>query len=194
MFKHFLLAFIPIFVAVDAIGILPIYISFTQNLNKDERKKILSQSLITALGLAVSFILLGKIVFKMLGITISDFMIAGGIILFCIAVSDLLLPGKRRRMPIEELGVVPIGTPLIVGPAVLTTSLMLIDQYGILITIIAVILNLVIVGLTFNYSDILVKMIGKSGARALSKIMALLLAAIAVMMVRKGFFILFNII
>jgi len=190
--KNFLLAFIPIFVAVDVVGILPIFVSFTQNLSKEERRKIITQSLLTALGLALGFIFLGKIVFRLLSITISDFMIAGGIILFCIAVIDLLTSEKRRRMPKEELGVVPIGTPLIVGPAVLTTSLMLIDQYGILVTMTSVVINLIIVGLVFNFSNILVKIFGKAGSRALSKIMALLLAAIAVMMVRKGFFILFN--
>lgn len=189
MIKSFLLAFIPLFVAVDAIGILPIFISFTRNLNKKERRKLILQSLLTAFGLAIGFIFLGKIIFKFLGITLSDFMIAGGIILFCIAVIDLLIPGKKRRVPAEELGIVPIGTPLVVGPAVLTTSLMLIDQYGISITVIAVIVNLLIVGIIFYFSDIFLKVLGQSGTRALSKIMALLLAAIAVMMVRKGLFI-----
>ena len=89
-------------------------------------------------------------------------------------------------MPTEELGVVPLGTPLIVGPAVLTTCLIIIDQYGIMPTIMSVVLNVLFAAVLFIFSDNVIKIIGKSGATALSKVMALLLAAIAIMMVRKG--------
>jgi multiple antibiotic resistance protein len=116
-------------------------------------------------------------------------MIAGGGILFCIAIMDLLVPtDKKRRMPSEDLGVVPLGTPLIVGPAVLTTSLLLIDQYGLYPTLVAVLLNIIIAGVVFSCSGRIIRAIGKSGSRALSKVMALLLAAIAVKMVRMGVF------
>ncbi len=186
MFQNLLLAFIPLFVAVDVIGILPIFVGFTEQLKKKQKQKIVVQSLMTALCVALGFILLGKAVFRFLGIGMSDFMIAGGSILFCIAVQDLVTAQKHRRVPEEDLGVVPIGTPLIVGPAVLTTSLMLIDQYGIRVTALAILLNLTVVGIAFFYSDILLRFLGRAGARALSKIMALLLAAIAVMMIRKG--------
>jgi len=135
---------------------------------------------------AFVFILVGKSLFSLLGITIGDFMVAGGLVLFCIAIIDLVVPGKRRRMPTEELGVVPLGTPLIVGPAVLTTCLIIIDQYGIMPTIMSVVLNVLFAAVLFIFSDNVIKIIGKSGATALSKVMALLLAAIAIMMVRKG--------
>lgn len=186
MGNAYILTFIPIFVAVDPIGILPIYISLTSDLDKSRRRKIVFQSLLTAMLVALGFIVLGKATFKILGITMSDFMIAGGIILFCVAIIDLLIPGKQRRIPEEGIGVVPIGTPLIVGPAVLTTCLMLIDQFGIGPTILAVILNLIITGIIFYWSDLLMRLFGKSGTHALSKIMALLLASIAIMMIRKG--------
>jgi multiple antibiotic resistance protein len=118
MMKTWLLAFIPIFVAVDAIGILPIFISLTSGLKKKDKTRIVVQSVITALCLAVSFIFLGTAVFKFLNITIADFMIAGGAILFCIAIRDILVQGKVNKLPLKELGAVPIGTPLLVGPAV----------------------------------------------------------------------------
>lgn len=189
MFEDTLLAFIPVFVAIDAIGSLPIFVSLTDGMDDQVKRKTIIQSLWTAMGLAVGFIFLGKIIFSMLGITFGDFMIAGGGILFCIAIMDLLVPtDKKRRMPSEDLGVVPLGTPLIVGPAVLTTSLLLIDQYGLYPTLVAVLLNIIIAGVVFSCSGRIIRTIGKSGSRALSKVMALLLAAIAVKMVRMGVF------
>lgn len=186
MLKNIFLAFIPIFVAVDALGILPIFVTLTQGVKKHEKTKIIIQSVITAICLALFFIFLGRIIFGLLSITVGDFMVAGGIILFCIGIMDIVNPGKRRRLPSRELGAVPLGTPLIVGPAVLTTSLIILDEYGVYATIISVLGNVILAGLIFYSSRILIKVLGESGAKALSKVMSLLLAAIAVMMVRKG--------
>jgi multiple antibiotic resistance protein len=184
--KDILLSLIPLFVAVDAIGVLPIFVSLTEGLTKGEKGKIIVQSMFTASVLAIGFIFLGQLVFRLLGITIGDFMVAGGALLFCIAIIDLVNPGKDRRMPAKDLGAVPIGTPLIVGPAVLTTSLLIISEYGLLATVISVIVNILVAGLIFSWSYGLIKVLGEAGTKALSKIMSLLLAAIAVMLIRKG--------
>jgi multiple antibiotic resistance protein len=184
--RNILLAFIPIFVTVDAIGVLPIFVSLTEGLPKSEKAKIIMQSMLTALFLAIGFIFLGKAVFKALGITMGDFMIAGGAILFCIAIIDIANPVKARRIPNEHLGAVPLGTPLIVGPAVLTTSLLVISEYGLSAAIVSVMLNIALAGIMFSVSSILIKALGEAGSKALSKIMSLLLAAIAVMLIRKG--------
>jgi multiple antibiotic resistance protein len=184
--KAILLSLIPLFVAVDAIGVLPIYVSLTESLNKQEKNKIIVQSMVTAFLLAVGFILIGKLIFKLLGITIGDFMVAGGALLFCIAITDIMNPAKERRMASKDLGAVPIGTPLIVGPAVLTTSLLIISEYGLLPTVVSVIGNILFAGLVFSGSFWLIKGLGEAGTKALSKIMSLLLAAIAVMLMRKG--------
>jgi multiple antibiotic resistance protein len=175
-----------LFVAVDAIGLLPIFVSLTEGLSKSEKNKIIVQSMLTAFLLAVSFILVGKVVFRLLGITIGDFMIAGGALLFCIAIMDIINHTKQRRLPEANLGAVPIGTPLIVGPAVLATSLVIMPQYGLLPTIISVIANILFAGLIFGGSLGLIRVLGEAGTKALSKIMSLLLAAIAVMLMRKG--------
>ncbi|MEW6536410.1 MAG: MarC family protein [Candidatus Auribacterota bacterium] len=188
MIKNILLAFIPLFVAVDAIGVLPMFVSLTQGLNQQEKRTVIIQSMITALCLAFGFIFLGKAVFKFLGITIGDFMIAGGSVLFCIAIIDILNPEKKRRLPSKDMGAVPLGTPLIVGPAVLTTSLAIIAEYGTAATLISVLLNVLLAGLIFFFSRLLIRALGEAGTKALSKVMALLLAAIAVMMIRKGIF------
>lgn len=184
--KEILLAFIPVFVAVDAIGVLPIFISLTHGVKKNEVRKVVSQSMFTAVFLAVGFIFLGKAVFKFLGISIGDFMVAGGVILFSIGIIDILNPDKHRRIPVTQLGAVPLGTPLIVGPAVLTTSLIILGEYGLYPTLISVIVNIFLAGLIFSLSDTLIKFVGVAGSRALSKVTSLLLAAIAVMMIRKG--------
>jgi multiple antibiotic resistance protein len=186
MLKNILLAFIPVFVAVDAVGVLPIFISLTEGLKQREKSKIILESMLTALGLAIGFIFLGRAVFKLLSVTVSDFMIAGGAILFCLAMIDIINPVKKRRIPSRELGIVPLGTPLIVGPAVLTTSMIIVPHYGIGPTLISVIANVLIAGLVFRLSTVLIKLLGEAGTKALSKITSLLLAAIGVMMIRKG--------
>ena len=186
MVRNILLSFIPIFVAVDAVGVLPIFVSLTEAIEPREKTKIIIQSMLTALCLAVGFIFLGQAVFKVLGITIGDFMIAGGAILFSLAITDIINPVKKRRIPSRELGAVPLGTPLIVGPAVLTTSLVIISQYGLFATLISVLVNILLAGIIFSLSSVLIKVLGEAGSKALSKITSLLLAAIAVMMVRKG--------
>ena len=184
--RDFVLAFIPILVAVDAVGVLPIYISLTEGLTERQRVKVIGQSVVTATALAVGFVFAGRALLAVLGIEVGDFMIAGGCVLFAIAILDILTAEKSRRLPGEALGVVPLGTPLIAGPAVLTTSLILVDQYGLLATLTSVVANVMIAGGVFSLSRFLIRVLGEPGTRALSKVTSLFLAAIAVMMVRKG--------
>lgn len=186
MFNDILLVFIPMFFTVDPIGILPIFASLTQGLSSQEKRGIILQSLITASLVAIGFIFLGKVIFHFLGITMGDFMVAGGVILFCLAMIDLTAQAKTRRGAVSELGAVTIGTPLVVGPAVLTISLMLVSVHGLAVTLIALFLNIALVGIVFTCSDTLMRLFGAAGSRALSKVMMLLLAAIGVMMVRRG--------
>ena len=194
MLKNIGLALIPLFVAVDAVGVLPIFVSFTEGVKKrGEKLRIITESVITATLLTVTFIFIGVAVFKFLKITVGDFMVAGGSVLFCLAITDIMNPVKKRQMPAGEMGAVPLGTPLIAGPAVLTTSLMCLGEYGTVVTLIAVIINVLLAGVIFACSGILIRILGTPGTRALSKIMSLLLAAIAVMMVRKGVYLMLNI-
>lgn len=183
--KSLLLSFIPIFVAVDAFGVLPIFLSLTDGMKPHERRNVLRQSLITAFAIAVAFVFLGKAIFLVLGITVQDFMIAGGMVLFILSVVDLLFPTKQRRSP-STVGVVPLGMPLIVGPAVLTTALISINSYGILVTLFSIVVNILLAGIIFAFSHLLMKVLGKAGSKAISKVFSLFLAAIGVMMVRKG--------
>ena len=187
--EPYLLTFIALFVAVDAIGNIPIFISFIEGASKKQRNKIVADTVSTATALAIIFMLVGKVILRFIGVTIPDFQIAGGMLLFFIA-SRLLLPASSKGLTGEsherDLGVFPLGTPLITGPAVLTTTLIMVDSYGMVATFVALLANMAIVWLTLAKADILLKWMGPGGLRALSKIMYILLAAIGVMMVRRG--------
>jgi len=114
-------------------------------------------------------------------------MVAGGVLLFIIATLDMTTGTKFARR-VETLGAVPLGVPLIVGPAVLTTSLMLVDVHGLTATLAAVVLNLLLaVGILLS-ADFWNRILGQTGSQAISKVASLILAAIAVMMIRRGIF------
>ena len=189
LFKPYILSFIPLFVAVDAIGNIPFYLSLVENSSKAQRNKIVLDAVTTAGAVAVIFMIVGKWIFAVLGITIPDFQIAGGALLFVIAVR-LLMPGAQKstltNAHAKDMGVFPLGTPLITGPAVLTTTLMMMNSFGAVPTLVALILNMVFVWFTLVKADVIIKFIGSSGIQAFSKIIYILLAAIAVMMVRHG--------
>ena len=188
-FRTFWLCFVPLFIAVDAIGVLPIFISLTEGIDEKKRRTIVVMSVITAMIVGLLFLFIGEVVLRLLGITVADFMIAGGIVLFLISVSDLVTVEKPlRTAQVESMGPVPIGVPLIVGPAVLTTIMLLVREYGFLPTSVAVLTNVLIAGIVFLLSGYIIRIIGNSGSKIFSKIASLFLAAIAVMMVRKGIF------
>jgi multiple antibiotic resistance protein len=132
---------------------------------------------------------IGKSILGFLGITIADFQIAGGALLFIIAVR-LLLPGVEKSLLFsnhdKQAGVFPLGTPLITGPAVLTTILMMLDAHGVMPTFVSLLVNMLIAWITLVQADRIMKLFGSGGTRAFSKIMYILLAAIGVMMVRRG--------
>ena len=185
--RSFWLCFVPLFVAVDAIGVLPMFMSLTEGLELPALRRVIYQSVVTATVVGVSFLVVGKAILELLGITVGDFMVAGGSLLFVISVSDLLRAEKvQRRVDPEGLGAVPLGVPLITGPAVLTTSILLLNEHGIVVTAAALVPNVLIAGIVFYFAEAINRGLGNAGAKTASKIASLLLAAIAVMMVRKG--------
>ena len=185
--ESFWLCFVPLLVAVDAIGTLPIYLSLTQDCSRAEHRAILIESMFTALGVAVGFLYFGQWVFQLLGITVADFMVAGGLLLLAFAATDLLTLEKiRRKADAESVGAVPIGVPLTVGPAVLTTTILLANQHGKIPTVLALLSNIALAGAVFWFGKGINQLLGRPGIRTLSKIASLILAAIGVMMVRLG--------
>ncbi len=186
--RPYILAFIPIFVAVDIIGTIPLFLSLVEKVNKKDRSKVIFDALATATSVAILFMVGGKLVLHLLGISIPDFQIAGGALLFIISVR-LLMPGASKgglAAGDRDIGVFPLGTPLITGPAVLATTLIMLDSFGIMPTFVALVLNMIIAWFVLVKSHSIISVIGPSGTHAFSKIMYILLAAIGVMMIRRG--------
>src|SRR5581483_12208829 len=121
--------------------------------------------------------------------TVGDFLIAGGLVLLVLAVTDLVAGGGHEGRGIAghpDLGVVPIGTPLLAGPATLTTLVVLADRYGGVVTALSLLANLLIAWRLFAGAEALTRRFGQNGLRAASKVVSLLLAAIAVRFIREG--------
>lgn len=184
MLHDYFLAFVPIFVAVDALGILPVYMGLTDGMKSQAKQKLVRHSTVTALGVAICFLFVGKLIFLWLGITINDFLVAGGAILFIISMRDLL--SFNKALPAGDVGVVPLAVPIIVGPGVLTGSLILVDSVGVAPTLFSLVVNILLCGVALYFSDRLSKVLGPVGSQTLSKISNLLLAAIGVMLMRRG--------
>ncbi len=189
-FLHkFMLCFVPLFAAVDAAGLLPLYLALTDGLSPTVKFRVLRQMLLTAILVVVAFVFIGRMILDFLGVTISDFMVAGGTMLFIVAMGDLFVVDKGRpHVDTESLGAVPLGVPLTVVPAVLTTVLLLANAYGRLPALTAAVVNVVLAAIAFSWAANIEKLLGRNGVRALSKIASLFIGAIAVMMVRKGVF------
>lgn len=185
-FDDFLLSFIPLFVAIDIIGTAPIYLALTEQFEKKEKRRLVVQAVITAFVLAVIFIATGKVILDFMGITLNDFRIGGGLVLLILSINDLVFAGEESRKPQGTIGIVPLGIPLIMGPAALTTILVILNNNGILPTVLSVFTNLFIVFIVLFYAEKLVNLIGESGSKAFAKVASLFLAAIAVMMIRVG--------
>ncbi|HOI29716.1 MAG TPA: MarC family protein [Melioribacteraceae bacterium] len=185
-FNLFLLTFIPLFVAIDIIGTTPVFLGFTEGISNYQRKKLIIEACLTAFIVALGFLFAGKAVLRFLGITINDFRIAGGLILLILSINDILSSSENRRNPHTNIGIVPLGIPLIMGPAALTTIMILNDKYGFLPTITAMLANFIIIVSILTNAKWLTKALGEGGSKAFAKIASLFLAAYGVMMIREG--------
>lgn len=188
IFKELLLCIIPLFVAIDAIGILPLFVNLTDGLDEKTTRSIAKQSVLTAFFVAISFIFLGEGIFTILGIKLEDFMVAGGILLLTVSIADIVRFGEKGKITGESIGSVPLGTPLLAGPATLTTALILAGNYGYLLVVISLIINLIFAWFIFYKSKKIISLIGVNGTRAVAKVSALFLAAIAIKLIRTGIF------
>jgi multiple antibiotic resistance protein len=186
MIEKFFLAFIPIFVAIDPIGLVAVFMGLGTSASREQRKRQAFFGILTALCVAIGFIFLGKLIFSALGITVADFQVAGGLILLGLAGRELLGIGPHDRGSSDEFGVVPLGMPLIAGPALLTALLILVDTVGLVFTLVSLLVNLALVAIAFYNADRFTRWMGRQGLRGVSKIIALLLAAIAVSLIRRG--------
>lgn len=178
---------IALFIVVDPLGNVPIFIGLTQNMDKTQRKKTYRLATITGLILLTVFSLVGQNILVLFGISLDSFMVAGGILLLIVAI-ELLINGSWRQQSVssESVGAVPIGCPLLVGPGAITTSILNIQSYGILATLISVLLTFVIVWMILKFIDPIYRILGKNGSLVITRVMALLIASIAVQYIIEG--------
>lgn len=181
----YVLCFIPIFIAAGVVGNIPFFISLTEGLDRAQKKRVARNSSIAAALIAIAFLFIGKALFSILGVTESDFRIGGGIVLLVLSI-NLLLPGQRRTPPSTEVGVFPLATPIITGPAVLTLTIILSNLYGVIPVLVSILLNMVIIWILFFFSESFERVLGSTMLKAFSKVMDIILAAFAVMLIRNG--------
>ncbi len=180
-------ALIALFIIVDPIGNIPIFIGLTGSMNKEQRRKIFRTATLTGFVLLLVFALVGQQVLALFGISLYSFMIAGGILLLIVAVR-LLAEGnwKGSEGATEAVGAVPIAVPLLVGPGAITTTIFTFQQFGIVITVVAVVIVFALVWLVLRLADPIYRFLGNSGSAVIARIMALLIAAIAVQYILDG--------
>jgi len=185
--KELALNFVPLFVAIDAMGNVPIVLGLTEDMSIKQRASVVNIALVTAAVLGLAFLFAGKYVLEFLGISVSHFAIAGGTILLALSVRDIVT-GKMMETPVKQemMAIVPIGTPLTVGPATLTTLLLLNQEYRMGLVLFAFGLNMAATWLILVSGNRIAGFLGQGGMRAFSKVASLLLAAIAVRMMVKG--------
>jgi len=183
----FLSLFLPLFVAMDPLGILPAFVQMTSNLSVQRRQKVLNGSILLAGVVGILFIPLGPRILLALGLKVGDFQIAGGLLVLVIALRDIVWEQKMFSMDDSSdnsIGIVPIGIPLLVGPAVLATLILLGNRFIFWEIAGSLLLNLLIAWIIFRNASYLMKFMGVTGSKAVSKLSALLLSAYAVMMIR----------
>ncbi len=185
-FKEFCLAFIPLFVALDGVGLLPLFWGLVQPLDITSRRRAAREAVLTALIASLGFLLVSRFVFALMGLTLSDVMIAGGLILIVVCLRDLIWSENLKEGHYPNPGMVPLGVPLLAGPAVLTTVLVVRDRYGWQMTLAALFANMFLVWLILRASEYLIRAIGKQGADVVSKVASLTLTAFGVMLIRQG--------
>ena len=192
MLHNFVLTFVPLFIVIDAIGNLPFVISASEGMTSRERFKMINIAIFTAAIVGLAFLFLGQLILNAMGISFGSFAIAGGLILLALSIRYMItghMVDSEEKEKHELVGVVPIGTPLTVGPATITTLLLLVKQpneFPLYIVLISFALNLFVAWIICMGGNWIARFLGQGGIKAVSRVFSLLLAAIAVSMVIKG--------
>lgn len=185
--QQFIKTFVPLFIVIDAFGNLPFVITLSEGMPRRERNKMILVAVITAALVGLAFLFLGKVILDVMDIDLGAFAIAGGLILLILSIRYVLTGHIMDYVKEEMVAVVPIGTPLTVGPATITTLLLLVSEgFHLYIVLLSFALNILIAWLVFMLSGWFVGFLGQGGVKAISKVFSLLLAAIAVTMIIHG--------
>jgi multiple antibiotic resistance protein len=184
--QYFILTFVPLFIVIDALGILPVVITMGEDMSKPERHKMIHVATVTATVVGLVFLFFGQLILRAMGISVGSFAIAGGLILLVLSITYLTTGRMMEVIKEEMIAVVPIGTPLTVGPATITTLLLLATQYPIYMVLLSFALNMLIAWAIFMVGGQIASFLGRGGLKAVSRVFSLLLAAISVSMIISG--------
>ncbi len=180
-------AVIALFIIVDPLGNIPIFIGLTENVPDAQKKKVFNTAILVGVILLLIFAFTGQEILTLFGLSIYSFEVAGGILLLIIAIR-ILISGTREsnESSPESLGAVPIAIPLLVGPGAITTTIFTLQAYGNEIAIIAVLIVLSLTWVILRFMNNIYKFLGKTGSLVIARVMALLIAAIAVQYILTG--------
>ena len=180
-------AMIALFIVVDPFGNIPIFMGLTENATDAERTKTFNTAILISVILLLVFAFTGTGILTIFGISIYSFYVAGGILLLIIAIRILITGSMHEdaESP-ESLGAVPIAMPLLVGPGAITTTILDLQTYSVTITVLAVLIVLAITWVILRFINQIYKLLGKTGSLVIARVMALLIAAIAVQYILTG--------
>lgn len=179
-------AIIVLFIVVDPFGNIPVFVGLTENITDAQRRKAYNTATIVGLVLLVVFAFTGQEIFNIFGVSIFSFEIAGGILLLIVAIRILTSGNIEKAESPESLGAVPIAIPLLVGPGAITTTIFNLQAYGNVITILSVIIVLSLTWIILRFISGIYKVLGKTGSLVIARVMALLIAAIAIQYILTG--------
>ena len=180
-------ATISLFAVINPIGTIPLFASMTQKMPKVERDRVLKTTVITASALLMIFAVAGTQILSIFGITISSFMIAGGILLFVVSIELLTHGGWRFGGTVsDESGVVPLAFPLLARPGAITTVILSFQTSRLIVTILSIAIVMGITFVVFFLTGKIYSILGRRGSLIITRIFAVLIAAIAVQYVVDG--------
>jgi len=187
----FIMYFVQLLAIMNPFSVIPVFLTLTQDLCSSDVKSILRKATIAGLTIVIVFTLLGRYILEVFNISIASLRVGGGVILMVLAVDMLGEEVRTKKIYSGDIAVVPIATPLIIGPGTITTILLLTSsQPGNLINLILVLVSGVLACITsfwiLAFSNVLVKYLKTSTVRALGRFMALIIAGVAVEMIVKG--------
>lgn len=194
-----LLCFTSLLAIINPLSAAPMYLALTQGYSREHRRRTLRTAVITGFCVLLVFASLGGTIFQLFGITIDAFRIAGGIIFFGIGM-DMLQAKRTRGKATEEeereastkieVGITPLGIPMLTGPGAITTVMVLMTQAnsGVRVAIVlgAVLIVLGIVWATLSAAPKIVGLFGQTGLNVVTRIMGLLVTVIAVQFIIDG--------
>ncbi|WP_282133056.1 MarC family protein [Cellulophaga baltica] len=195
-----LTVFMGFFAIMNPIANTPIFLGLVEGKDKEQKKKIAKTGTITAFIIVVSFILAGKYIFELFGITIPAFKITGGILIFYVGF-EMLMSKKSKIHSTEDkeddssVGISPLAIPILAGPGTIVTGMNFVTdasytQIGVVIGIFGLMIFLTYVA--FVLSDVIVKKVGQNLISVIGKLMGLILAIIGTGMIVEGIKLSFN--